>query len=252
MRILSDVLKAIKATFVDSPDISLEALIKSFKLECRELLHCGAGLVEEALIYQQLNFSKVYWIEAHPEIFEASRNILVKFPNQSILQAALWDSEAILSLNVASNLGSSSLLNSCLHSDIFPDITFRESVAVKTIRLDNLKIPIDYGSLLVMDLQGAELKALHGASGLLSKLDYIYIEAAELELYEGAPRISDLIEFLSPDFKLVDWRISKKYHYGNLFFIRNQLVKSPRSRRLFRFLHSLRLLLKDLDLFTAN
>lgn len=163
-----------------------------------------------------------------------------------IVEAALWDCETVLNLNVASNLGSSSLLKSGMHSDIFPNITFEESISVKTIRLDELLLPVDYGSLLVMDLQGAELKALHGASGILQRFDYIYIEAAELELYEGAPRSSDIIKFLSTEFKLVDWQISKAYHYGNLFFIRNELVKNPRLRRLFRFLYSLRLSLKDL------
>lgn len=243
------ILRGLRAAFRDSPDISFEALVKSFRVQCCSVVHCGAGLVEEAETYHRTNFGPIFWIEAHPDISKNAKTLLAKFPNQMIVEVALWDCETVLNLNVASNLGSSSLLKSRLHSDIFPDITFQESIAVKTNRLDKLSLPVDYGSLLVMDLQGAELKALHGAIGILQRFDYIYIEVSELELYEGAPRISDLNKFLSSDFKLVDWQISKAYHYGNLFFIRNELVKNPRLRRFFRFFHSFRFTLREINPF---
>jgi FkbM family methyltransferase len=229
-----EILRGLKGTFRDSPDISFQALVKAFGVKSCTVVHCGAGLVEEAQIYNDTNFGPIYWIEAHPDIFQAAKKLLVRLPNQKIIEAALWDECIKLKMNVASNLGSSSLLKSHLHDEIFPEITFLESITVKTKRLDEIQLTVDYGSLLIMDLQGAELKALRGALDILPKFNYIYIEVAELELYEGAPQIRDVVDFLFPDFQLVDWQISKYYGYGNYFFIRNDIVTLPRLRRIIR------------------
>jgi FkbM family methyltransferase len=232
--LILEILRGLKGTFRDSPDISFKALVKAFGVKCCTVVHCGAGLVEEVQIYHDTNFGPIYWIEAHPDIFQAAKKHLVRFPEQKIIEAALWDECIKLKMNVASNLGSSSLLKSHLHAEIFPEITFLESFTVKTKRLDEIQLTVDYGSLLVMDLQGAELKALRGAWAILPKFNYIYIEVAELELYEGAPQIREIVDFLYTDFELVDWQISKRYGYGNLFFIRNDIVKLPRLRRIIR------------------
>ena len=251
MRFIQKVLRNFKATFIDSPDISINALVSAFSVERSTLLHCGAGLVEEAATYDLLQFKKVYWVEANPAIFQIAEVYLRSFKNQTIVQAALWDIETDIEMNVASNLGSSSLLKSNLHHVVFPDITFSGRVNLKTQTLDSLQLNIDPGSFLVMDLQGAELKALSGAENTLQKCDYAYIEASAIELYHNSPSIQDIVEYLSKDFKLVDWRISKKYGYGNLFFVRNHLARRRRIRRLVRFLISLKNSLHDAVKFTA-
>lgn len=243
--LIFEILRGLKGTFRDSPDISFKALVKAFGIKPCTVVHCGAGLVEEAEIYNHANFGPVYWIEAHPDIFEEATKLLARFPNQKIIEAALWDECIDVKMNVASNLGSSSLLKSHLHTEIFPEISFRESVTLETKRLDEIQITIDSGSLLIMDLQGAELKALKGALRILPKFNYLYIEVAELELYKGAPQIKEIVDFLYSDFQLADWQISEKYGYGNLFFIRRDIMKFPRLRRIRRLFLSFGISIRD-------
>ena len=50
-----------------------------------------------------------------------------------------------------------------------------------------------------MDIQGGELKALKGASGMLgsAKLGLIYLEVEFVKLYEGQPLFHNICEYLN-------------------------------------------------------
>lgn len=243
MYLRTNFLARFKATFYDSPDLPIGILVRAFKVSSKSLLHCGAGFVEEANLYRSLGFNKVIWIEALPQIFEESRRRLLDFPEQNIVQAALWDSSQVMKMNIASNVGSSSLLRCNRHSEVFPEILFNEIQRVQTRTLDSLDLPLEDNFFMVLDLQGSELMALRGASQTLQSCSFLYVEASKIELYAGSPTIQEIVDFLSPKFELIDWRISNKYGYGNLFFARKGLVASRRLQRVYRlylsFLYSL-------------
>jgi FkbM family methyltransferase len=74
------------------------------------------------------------------------------------------------------------------------------SVAVKVVDLDKFCEcnGIKHVSILKMDVQGAELHALHGATDLLQRkrIDLIYLEVCFAPLYKGQASFRDIQGFL--------------------------------------------------------
>ena len=187
------------------------------------LIHAGAGLAEEARTYHAYNFEKVIWIEANIALETKITDQIEKYPNQSLVSCALWDVKGVsLDLNIASNIGSSSLLNPEDHLSAFPNISFDSKYSIKTSTLDSLALPVPRGSTLVMDLQGAEARALKGASKILQNIDYIYSEFSLVELYKNGTYLEDLIHILGEDFQLLIKESDKSLGYGNALFVRKE------------------------------
>lgn len=187
------------------------------------LIHAGAGLAEEARTYHAYNFKKVIWIEADITLKTKIAHQIENYPNQSLVSCALWDVEGeSLDLNIASNIGSSSLLNPEEHLSTFPNIYFDRKQSIKTSTLDSLALPVPSGSTLIMDLQGAEARVLKGASKLLQNVDYIYSEFSLVELYKYGTFLEDLIQILGNDFELLIKESDKSVGYGNALFVRKE------------------------------
>lgn len=55
---------------------------------------------------------------------------------------------------------------------------------------------ISRSCLMKIDVQGAELDVLVGAANLLDYIDYIYIELSYVQLYEGQPLATQVLEYL--------------------------------------------------------
>lgn len=102
---------------------------------------------------------------------------------------------------------------------------------VPVIRLDDYlrEQAIDSVYLMKIDVQGFELEVLKGAEGSLGLIDHIFVESAIQPLYEGAPRFSDVFDYLdSHGFHLMTMRA---WHRGNralvecdMLFRRNDLM----------------------------
>ena len=79
--------------------------------------------------------------------------------------------------------------------------TLNERVVVSTISIDKfcLEYEVDRIHILKMDIQGAELMALKGASNMLEaqRISLIYLEVMFVPHYEGNPLFCDILEFLS-------------------------------------------------------
>jgi hypothetical protein len=94
-----------------------------------------------------------------------------------------------VTFHVASNNGgSSSLLAPGRHAELYPWITFEKTLELVTERLDDLVAERPEAAtynVLVLDVQGAELKVLNGAPELLSTVDAVFAEVSSEPLYEG-------------------------------------------------------------------
>jgi FkbM family methyltransferase len=93
---------------------------------------------------------------------------------------------------------SSSLLEPNKTKEVHPWLKFDEQIKVKTDtiknKMDELKIKsIDF---IHMDVQGAELMVLKGASEYISKIKMIWLEVENVELYKNQPLTADVEFFL--------------------------------------------------------
>jgi FkbM family methyltransferase len=100
--------------------------------------------------------------------------------------------------------------------------------AVRTVRLDTFFRDEMYGDLLLkIDVDGAELKVLAGATGILSRVSCIVIEASpERAFYQ---RSKFLFEAGFELFDIVDLcYYHGTFHQCDLIFLRTEHFKSPR------------------------
>jgi hypothetical protein len=75
-----------------------------------------------------------------------------------------------------------------------------------------------------MDTQGSELQVLRGAVETLKDTSYVITEVTRNELYQGAPTLGALTQFLnSHDFALNNVNFNRYHHADALFIKRTRL-----------------------------
>lgn len=209
--------------------ISFLELFPKYNIKCTGLLHCGANTCQEAEMYNMLNIPEVLWIEALDKQFRIGKEYISKYANQTIIRACLSDVDVeIVTFHVSNNEAqSSSYLELGEHKILHPTVHYVEDIEMTTITVDSLfrllERDIKHINFLNLDLQGAELKCLKGATKLLKQIDYIYTEVNSRETYIGCPVIEDLDNFLS-DFKRVETSELVGGLWGDALYIRKTLL----------------------------
>ena len=137
----------------------------------------------------------------------------------------------VVEFHVATNNGeSSSLLKPLRHLTDYPFVGFPGTVGIQTFTLDRILAAIanqrpDIAQaikLLFMDVQGAEMKVLHGANAVLHQVDYIYTEVGVGGSYEGDAPLEELIAFLKTyDFRIHELEMNRE-GWGNAMFIKRR------------------------------
>ena len=211
--------------------ISVDELHNLWNVRPTGVVHVGAHLAEESKEYERFNWAPIIWIEAQPVLVEALKKKLDPTTN-SVIEAAVWNkSDVELKLNVASNSQSTSLLDFGSHESSYPDVTFTESLTVKTKRLDEILNDYVCPNFINLDLQGVELQALEGLGQLIEKFDYIFVEVNKVEVYKQCTLVGSLDTFLDQSgFSRVTTRWVLGRGWGDALYIRNS-ASTRRSQR---------------------
>ncbi|TAE02118.1 MAG: FkbM family methyltransferase [Oscillatoriales cyanobacterium] len=164
------------------------------------MIHVGAHEGTEITAYQQMGAQKVLFVEANPSVFERLQANIAVYPNVEAVNCAIADRNGTIDLHVTSFDQSSSILQLKHHQEIYPHITETHQITVESKKLDTLLQeqelnPSDF-NILNIDIQGAELLALQGATNWLNYVELINTEVNYEELYEGCALIDQLDEFL--------------------------------------------------------
>lgn len=188
----------------------LERLLSEGALKPKGVLHLGAEWCQEASFYQEAGARFVLWAEASPENWEHPETLksLEGRYNQVLVRRAIWDEDGLeLPFLIYNARSANSLFEPGPASrSHYPGHRPIAREMVSTITVDSLLRTFWPGHLplpdvLVMDLQGAELKALKGAFSLLntsSPLKTIVTEACTTPLYEGGCVLDELDAYLAP------------------------------------------------------
>ncbi|WP_112662823.1 FkbM family methyltransferase [Microvirga flavescens] len=196
------------------------------------LIHIGAHSGQEFEDYQRALLNPVLYIEALPSIYERLVAHIGGAEGHVAINALCSDKDGeSVSFKVSSNEGaSSSMLDFGWHSSEHPEVHWVDQVSLTTCRLDTLladvqkknpDLPFQKLNVLVLDVQGAEMKVLAGADDIVSKVDWISTEVNEGGLYEGDCSLDQIYAYMrGKGFRLKHLEMTQ-HRWGNALFARD-------------------------------
>lgn len=207
--------------------IPLHDLVRKYNIHLRGVLHVGAHECEELRDYEQyISRDKILWVEAMPDKVITSRDA---HPGVQIVCAVVSDKVEDVTFHQSNNGQSSSILNLGTHQQLHPQVWYVKDTKVQTCTLETVLRSQNNAfwsesckgfNFINLDIQGAELKALHGMEAWLGGIDYIYTEVNQEYVYEGCALIGEIDEYLAKfGFKRVEtvWHANA---WGDAFYIR--------------------------------
>ena len=143
--------------------------------------------------------AKIVAFEPLKEPFCKLLNVTAKLPNVRAINSAIGTTRTTMPMNVSKSDDSSSLLPiSAMQERIFPNTGHARVDQVRVAPLGDFINDLDLTrpSLLKIDVQGFELEVLKGSDDCLDHFDAVYVEASFVQLYNGQPFASDIIDYL--------------------------------------------------------
>lgn len=199
----------------------------------------GALDCKETLGFNSLlNEPTIFTFECNPNTLPLCRKRVKKFKNIHLIEKAVSnidgkvkfypiDQKKTLTTWKNGNPGASSLFKV---SGKYPVEKYvQREVEVDAITLKSfMKLHrLKHIDLLWMDIQGAELLALQGLSGMIKNVKFIYTEAEFFEIYKDQPLFEDIKYFLTKNgFMFLGFSYLAKYA-GDAIFINRNIVSSP-------------------------
>lgn len=161
--------------------------------------------VEFSKLYKN---AKVYTFEANPNTYEICLENTKNYKSITVINEAVNDFDGICKFYPIDkdktittwedgNQGASSLYKANGAYDHIEKYVQYE-IEIPCTRIDNFckKNNIDNIDIVWMDLQGAELKALHGMGDILDNVKLIYTESEINPMYEGQSLFSEVHQYL--------------------------------------------------------
>lgn len=206
--------------------IPYKTIVEAYGLP-RGVLHVGAHIGQEAVQYDAMGTKHVIWVEADPHTYNTLKRRVRRYVDHKFYCFAAYDEDALeLDFNVTNNGQSSSLLEMGTHLLHHKKIRVTEKKRVKTRRIDSFlieeSIDIRNYNFLNLDIQGVELKALHGMVESLPYIDYVFTEVNKEEVYKECSQICEIDDFLSSfGFVRVATEMTR-FQWGDALYIRKR------------------------------
>ena len=179
--------------------IPIETLVKYHKP--KNVIHIGAHLGEEVDAYYNHGADYSLWVEANADLMRQLQSNISRYRNARAVNAVLADvDDKEVVFNISNNGMSSSILELEHHKIAHPEVEYVGSRVMKTRTLNTLflenNLPYDLFDFMNIDIQGAELLMLEGATEILPHIKCIYVEVNNKEVYKGCPMVEELDDFL--------------------------------------------------------
>jgi FkbM family methyltransferase len=203
---------------------SIRNIANRYQLDINSVCHVGAHKGQEITEYLDMGVSSAIFFEPVPENFRILDQVVSKIPNFEAIRIAVGNFDGQINLNLASNdYQSSSVLKPHLHLREAPQVQFNKVMKVRISTLDRILKGIKAWDLLVIDVQGFELRVLEGAIDTLKSSKYILIEVNRAETYRDCAQVNEIDAFLKRHGYrrvLTRWWSS----WGDAFYVRENLL----------------------------
>lgn len=206
--------------------LSFNSLIKQYNINITGVIHVGGHIGDELHEYKTNGVENIIIFEPQLHCFEklSAKAKEVELPAKLVNKALGNKNGRIEMISDPTGL-CGSILKPKLHLELSPDVIFSETLDVEISRLDD-EIPKNHTyNFLNMDTQGYELEVLKGGIKTLEKIDYVYTEVNQAEVYENNAMIDELDEFLL-DYNIE--RVDTGWHgsqtWGDAFYIKRGLI----------------------------
>jgi len=202
--------------------ISFTNLHNKYKMNIKGIVHIGAHYGEEIQEYVDNGIQKITVFEPLSKNFDVLSKRLQNV-NADIegYQVALGSKKGTATMFLSSNdAQSSSILKPKQHLELHPDVYFDGTEEVEVSLLD--EYDIGDSNFINIDVQGYELEVFKGGKKTLENIDYVYCEVNRDEVYEGAPMVEELDEFLGTyGFERVETHWPETYYtWGDALYIK--------------------------------
>ena len=165
------------------------------------VIHIGASYGQEREVYDQYDLD-VVWVEPIPRVFRLLERRIRDYPKQKAFRYLVTDKDdKEYDFHLSNNrYESSSILEFKDMTELWPNITYVETINLKGITLPSLcqreKIDLSKYDALVLDTQGTEMLILKGSLSILDNFKYIKTEALDFEAYKGSCLLKDIELFM--------------------------------------------------------
>ena len=166
------------------------------------VLDVGANEGEFAQELRTRGFQgRIISFEPRVAAYAALRARMEKDPAWVGYPCGLGESDETASIHVSGNTASSSVLPMQeLHVSALPGSQTQRTESISIRSLDSLRGELALGAderiLLKLDVQGYEMRVLHGARSILPLVQAMLVELSLQPLYQGAPLMEDLMAAL--------------------------------------------------------
>ena len=209
---------------------NIKAQLQKAGIKVRGIIHIGAHEGEEFEMYNSMGASHILFIEANPDLAEQLQKKVAGQQGVIVASCAITDGKtSTTTLHITSMNQSSSILPLKEHKTIYPEIVETHSIVVPAKTLDalinSLGLDPTMFNFLNIDIQGAELLALHGAKLSLPHIEAINTEINFRELYAGCALAHELDAYLA-DFGFIRESTHCPYDpsWGDAFYIKKSSI----------------------------
>jgi len=206
--------------------LSYASLVKQYGVNATGVIHVGGHIGQEMETYKKNNVTNLIVFEPQKVPFQKLSAVVesVGFDNVTLINKALGNSCETVEMTCNDDGLCSSILNPKHVLEQYPNIIFDRKETVEMVTMDSV-IPENHDfNFLNMDTQGYELEVLKGARKTLEKIDCVYTEVNNTEVYENNALIEEIDEFLK-EYDMIrvetDWMGGT---WGDAFYIRQELI----------------------------
>lgn len=206
--------------------LSYSSLIKQYSINVTGVIHVGGHIGQEMETYKKNNVTNLIVFEPQKVPFQKLSAVVesVGFDNVTLINKALGNSCESVEMTCNDDGLCSSILNPKHVLEQYPNIVFNRKETVEMVTMDSVISENHNFNFLNMDTQGYELEVLKGATKTLKKIDCVYTEVNNTEVYENNALIEEIDEFLK-EYDMIrvetDWMGGT---WGDAFYIRQSLI----------------------------